>query len=86
MICLGLPWAGLEAYGDPFPGPSSLPGQTFLQTVMPFPAVPRGGTANFCKAQVIKALDHFGLALNAGLSARAQGCSRRTSRRPLTPY
>jgi len=63
-----------------------LPGQAFLQTVMPFPAVLRGRTVHYCKAQGFKALDHFGLALNGGLSARAQGCSRRTSRRHLTPY
>ena len=73
MICLGLPWAGLEASGDPFPGPSSLPGQPFLQTIMPFPVVPQGGTAHFCKAQGFKTLDPFRLASNGGLAAEAQG-------------
>jgi len=53
---------------------------------MPFPAVPRGGTAQVWKVQAFKALDHFGLALHGGLTAGAQGRSRWASRRPLTPY
>ena len=81
-----LPWAGLEPSGDPFPDPPSLPAPPFLRIIEPFPAVPPLGNANPRKTQGYKALDHFGLASNGGLTARAQGCSRRASRRPLTPY
>jgi hypothetical protein len=63
-----------------------LPGKPFSSGSRVLLGAPSCSEGNLGKAQGFKALDPFGLALNGGLTAGAQGCSRRASRRPLTPY
>ncbi len=68
------------------PVPPPFPGFLSLRTFGSCSAVRPEANASLGEAQGFKALDPFGLTPNGGLAAGAQGCSRRASRRPLTPY